>query len=147
MVVGPNDEAREEEEEEEEEEEDAIIVRIIDEDLEELLAKAMMADLARGAAVDDDAVTALAKRSCSVFKAIFMVDTTIKLFLCVCGAGLLEGGFRSRGRMPIVSTSRILMSSVVRWPTFCRSCSADSDGAVKNKHEPPRWHPKGARRA
>jgi hypothetical protein len=83
MVVGPNDEAREEEEEEEEEEEDAIIVRIIDEDLEELLAKAMMADLARGAAVDDDAVTALAKRSCSVFKAIFMVDTTIKLFLCV----------------------------------------------------------------
>ena len=91
MVVGPNDEAREEEEEEEEEEEDAIIVRIIDEDLEELLAKAMMADLARGAAVDDDAVTALAKRSCSVFKAIFMVDTTIKLFLCVLA--------RSRGRM------------------------------------------------
>ena len=77
MVVGPNDEAREEVEE------DAIIVRIIDEDLEELLAKAMMADLARGAAVDDDAVTALAKRSCSVFKAIFMVDTYLLNSFCV----------------------------------------------------------------
>ena len=81
-MVGPNDEAREEEEEEEKEE-DAIIMRIIDEDLEELLAKAMMADLARGAAVDDDAVTALAKRSCSVFKAIFMVDTYLLNSFCV----------------------------------------------------------------
>ncbi len=67
MVGGGHDEASEEEED------DDILMRIIDEDLEELLAKATMADLARGAAVDDDAVTALAKRSCSVFKAIFMV--------------------------------------------------------------------------
>jgi hypothetical protein len=43
----------------------------------------MMADLARGAAVDDDAVTALAKRSCSVFKAIFMVDTYLLNSFCV----------------------------------------------------------------
>ena len=74
-MVGPNDEAKEEEEEEEEEEGDAIIMRVIDEGLGELLEKAMVADdLARGAAVDDDAVTALARSSCSVFKAIFIVD-------------------------------------------------------------------------